>query len=310
MQSQALVFLLCAMYGSIFSFGKLALNYTSPLFLTGSRMCLAGLILLLYQFLFHRKGFILRKEHLWPLVWIAITGVYLTNALEFWGLQFMEAGKACFLYSFTPIATAILSYFWFGEKLTYQKLIGLSLGILGFIPILITHSSTEGHTGFLRLLSLAELAILGAAVATSIGWTLMRVMVKNHSYSSVMSNAITMLGGGIFSLIHSYFADGWTTLPVQEIYPFLGWMVFLCMLSNLICYNLHAHLLKKFTATYLSFAGLTQPIFAAFFGWIFLQEVMSLYFWISAFCVTVGLYMYYREELKQGHMVKPWSLRA
>lgn len=303
MQSQIFVFLLCALYGSVFSFGKLALEHTSPLFLTGTRMCLAGTILLLYQFMFNRKDFILRKEHFWPLIWIALTGVYLTNALEFWGLQYMEAGKACFLYSFTPIATAILSYFWFGEKLTYQKLLGLGLGILGFVPILVTHSSAETRAGAWGLLSLAELAILGAAVATSIGWTLMRIMVKNHHYSSVMSNALTMLLGGVFSLIHSYFEDGWAPLPIEGFYPFLGWMLVLCLVSNLISYNLHAHLLKKFTATYLSFAGLTQPIFAAFFGWIFLQEIMSLYFWISALCVTGGLYIYYREELRQGQIL-------
>ncbi len=303
---QCLLLLLCALYGLVFVLGKLTLEYASPLFITAARMTLAGLLLLAYQYIFHRKQFHIPKKLYRPIFIAGFTNIYLTNALEFWGLQFMEAAKACFLYSFCPIATALLSYFWFNEKITYQKWIGLLIGISGFLPVLIAHSGQEDVSGYFFFFSYSELAILGAALTASIGWMTMRVIVKGHGFSSAMANASTMLVGGIFALIHSLGTENWNPSPVADFFPFLGWFLSLTLVSNLISYNLNAYLLRFFTATYTSFAGLSQPFFAALFGWLLLHEVMSLHFWISLAAVSFGLYIYYREELKQGYMpVKP-----
>lgn len=296
------VLILCALYGLVFPLGKLTLEYAPPLFITGSRMLLAGILLLIYQFIFNRKNFTFKKEQLLPLFIIGLTNVYLTNAFEFWGLQFMEAGKACFIYSFSPIATALLSYIWFSEKITWKKWIGLGIGILGFIPILIANAGQEDISGRILFLSYAELAILAAAIFTSIGWLTMRVMVKHQNMSSASANGASMLIGGIFALCHSFAVEPWNPLPVTEMGPFLQWFLALTLVSNILAYNLNTVLLRHYTATYISFAGLSQPIFAAFFGWVFLNEVMSPYFWLSVFAVTCGLILYYREELKQGYI--------
>lgn len=297
-----LLLLLCALYGLVFVLGKLTLEYAPPLFITAARMALAGFLLLVYQYVFHPKQFHIPKKLYRPIFIAGFTNIYLTNALEFWGLQFMEAAKACFLYSFSPIATALLSYFWFSEKITYQKWIGLLIGISGFLPVLIAHSGQEDVSGYFFFFSYSELAILGAALAASIGWMTMRVMVKGHGFSSAMANASTMLVGGLFALIHSLGTENWNPSPVTDFLPFLGWFLALTLVSNLISYNLNAYLLRFFTATYTSFAGLSQPFFAAVFGWWLLHEVMSIHFWISFAAVSFGLYIYYREELKQGHM--------
>jgi drug/metabolite transporter (DMT)-like permease len=303
LQLQFLVLLLCALYGSVFTIGKITLEYAPPLFITGTRMLLAAFLLLLYQYLFHYKTFIFRREHFWPTIIMGFTSVYLTNALEFWGLQFMESGKACFIYGFSPIATALLSYLWFSEKLTTLKCIGLSLGLFGFLPILIAHSGNmEDLSGKIGFFSYAELAMLGAATTNAIGWMTMRVIIKDRGYTPVMANATSMSVGGMMALIHSFLVDNWAPTPVAmaDLWPFLESFLLLTLVSNIICYNLNSYLLRYFTATYLSFAGLSQPIFAAAFGYLFLNEVMSQYFWISFLAVSLGLYIYYQQELKQG----------
>jgi drug/metabolite transporter (DMT)-like permease len=297
---QFLVLLLCALYGSVFTFGKLALEYAPPLFITGSRMLLAGFLLLGYQFCFNRAEFRLQKQDWLPIFMIALTGVYLTNALEFWGLQFMETGKACFLYSFCPVATALMSYVWFKEKITTAKWIGLTIAVIGFIPILISDDLSD-FTFTLFFLSLAEAALLGAAVATSLGWLTMREIVKKRNFSAVMANGASMIIGGALALGHSWMVEPWDPFPVSNLQSFLPWFLCLTLVSNLICYNLHAYLLRSFTATYISFAGLSQPFFTALFGFLFLDEILSPYFWASAVPVTVGLYIYYQQELKLGH---------
>jgi len=298
------VFILCALYGSIFSIGKIALEYAPPAFLTGSRMLVAGLLLLLYQYIFNKKEYYFKKELLLPISLVAILGVYATNVLEFWGLQYMASSKACFIYSFSPIATALMSYFCFQEKITLQKWLGLLLGILGFIPVLLMPAPSETNIGTFCHLTYAELALLGAALATSIGWINMRAAVKKYNYSPVMVNALSMFLGGGISLVHSLCTENWSPSPILKVLPFSVVFIVLTLISNIICYNLHGFLLRFYTATYISFAGLSTPFFAALFGWMFLDEIMPLSFWVSVIFVSLGLYIYYKEELKQGHAPK------
>ena len=48
-----LIIIMYALFAASFSMGKLLLNHTSPIFLTGIRMLIAGPILLAYQFFSH-----------------------------------------------------------------------------------------------------------------------------------------------------------------------------------------------------------------------------------------------------------------
>ena len=51
------VFVLYALFASVFTIGKTALEYTEPLFLVGSRMALAGVIMLVYEGIRQRSLF-------------------------------------------------------------------------------------------------------------------------------------------------------------------------------------------------------------------------------------------------------------
>ena len=76
------------------------------------------------------------------------------------------------------------------------------------------------------------------------------------------------------------------------------------LVFNILCYNLYGFLLKKFTATFLSFIGLLSPIFASINGWLFLGESFSWVIFLSTGIVSMGLWIVYSAELKQGYIVK------
>jgi len=247
----------------------------------------------------HNPGqFKLSRGQLGPLVIIGICGVYLTNALEFWGLQFMESGRACFLYSFSPIITAVMSYLWLNERLNREKIVGLIIGILGFAPLLFNDPQVNTLNNPHFFISLGEWALLAAAVTTSVGLTYMRIAVKDKQVPALLGNGLSMCIGGACALGHSFFHDSWHPSPlIHADWHFVGWFALLTLVSNFLCYNLHAYLLRYFTATYIAFASLSCPFFAALFGWYFHREAMSHSFWLSLLIVSFGLYLYYREEL-------------
>jgi drug/metabolite transporter (DMT)-like permease len=306
------IFIVIAMYGiwsSMFSLAKLALQFSPPLFLTGARMALAGIILLGYLALTKRSSFKLRPQQWFSIALLAFFSIYLTNALEFWALQYLSAAKGCFIYSLSPFFAAFFSYLHFGEKITSRKAIGLSLGSLGILPVLISQTGGENPLSAFSLFSWPSLAMVGAALCSVYGWVLLRLIVKDQMISPLMANGSSMMIGSLFAFLHSYFVEPWAPIPVMStnLLPFFGWTLLMTFVSNILCYNLYGLMLKKFTATFLSFVGLLSPIFASLHGWLFLGEPLSLLIFLSTAFVCCGLWIVYSAELKQGYIVKTQS---
>ncbi len=291
------VILLYALFASVFTIAKTGLDYSQPLFFMGTRMAMAGVILLGYQYFFKREQFQIKRADLGRIFKLALFNIYLTNVCEFWGLQHLTSFKTCFIYSLSPFASALISYFVFSEKLNNKKWIGLVIGFLGFAPILLSQTASEAQTGHFLFLSWAEIAVITAAVSSVYGWILLSQLIKENGVSPVMANGLSMLIGGGMALIHSPFVETWNPVPVSEWIPFLGCACALIVISNLICYNLYGVLLKSYSATFMSFAGFTTPLFTALFGWVYLGEVITWPFYLSAGIVFLGLLMFYQQEL-------------
>lgn len=294
-----LVLLLYALFASVFTTAKLALFVSSPLFLIGFRMALAGVLML--GWCYFAKVYKKPKPMTWlRLALLGAINIYLTNALEVWGLQHLTSFKTCFIYSLSPYLSALFSYFLFSETLSKKKWIGLIIGCIGFVPILLSQTDQELATGSLWLFSWAELAVIGAVITSVLGWMLLQKLVKDDDLAPMQANGFSMLLGGVFALIHSPFVESWQPTPVTDWSIFMVWTVVLIITSNCIAYNLYGYLLKRFSATFMSFSGLSTPYFTALFGALFLQESLTMAFFISSFFVALGLGIFYLEELQKN----------
>ncbi len=301
------IFIVIAMYGvwsSMFSLAKCALQYSPPFFLTGFRMALAGMILLTYLGWRNRSSFKLTRKQWVSIGLLAVFSIYLTNVLEFWALQYLSAAKACFIYSLSPFFAAFFSYLHFGEKMNRRKAVGLGLGFLGIIPILTLQTGAEELLHAFSFFSWPTLAVMGAALCSVYGWVLLRLIVKDQMISPLMANGSSMMIGGILAFGHSFLIESWQPTPVAvgSFAPFLGWTLLMAFISNIVCYNLYGMMLKRYTATLLSFIGLLSPVFASFHGWLFLGESLSLMIFASTGIVCLGLWIVYGAELKQGYI--------
>jgi drug/metabolite transporter (DMT)-like permease len=300
-----LVFLLHSLFASIFTAAKLGLAHGEPFFLLGFRMVIASGILILYSFLRHSIDFKeIWTQHKKTLFGLALFNIYLTNGLEFWGLQYLTSAKTSFLYSLSPFFSAIFSYFCFKETLSHKKWLGLLVGFIGFIPILLPESVQEASLWELGFVSSAELSVMGAAAATIYGWVLMRQLIEK-GVSPLVANGISMGLGGLMALIHSLLTEHWNPTPV-----FGDWTVFSrsvlwqIIVSSLICYNLYGYLLRRYTVTFISFCAFIIPFMTALFGWFVMAEPLPAYFFISGGIVGSGLVLFYLEELKKEGMTR------
>ena len=291
-----LIILLYALFGSSFPICKVLLQYTTPLFLLGSRLLVAGPILLMYHSFVNKKRIYFKWKHFSYFAQLTVFGMYLNYLIRFWGLQDLPSSKVSFLFNLSPFFSALYSYLIFNERMTRLQWLGLAIGFTGLIPIMFTTTLAEQKLGEFLFISWQELAILTSVALHSYCWILIRKLVKDKAYTPMMVNGISMTCGGLMALATSMYVDG--PFPVTNVAGFLKWSVVIILISNIICHNLYAFLLRRYSATFLSFAGFLSPLFSALYGWGLLGETISWHFFASAVLVFIGLYLFYTHELK------------
>jgi drug/metabolite transporter (DMT)-like permease len=159
-----------------------------------------------------------------------------------------------------------------------------------------------------------------AATSAVYGWIVMKKLVVNKHYSPILVNGVGMLMGGLGALITSFgfeqkpllkCAHGasnmtgegmshlghWFCFSWHDFLMFFFFVTLLILVANVIFYNLYGFLLKKYTPTFLSLVGLLSPAFTAFLGWIFLGETVTWHFFVSLALVSLGAYIFYKDEL-------------
>ena len=309
-----LIFLLYMLFASTFTFSKAVLLYATPIFFVAVRMVVAGIILLLYCYFFSRKRQFLEKKDWGLFAQIILFHIYFAYVFEVTALVYLTSAKACLLYNLSPFVTALFSYFLFKERLTRIQWLGLIIGFAGFLPILMVQAPLEALVD--HFISLPELLMIFSTIAASYGWIIMKKLTNTHGYSPIFVNGVGMLGGGLLALITSFL---WEKTPrvygtesinyLNKILPitisseiagyimFFWYTLLLIIIGNVISYNLYGYLLARYSATFLSFAGFITPLFAALFGWFFLNEQVSWYFFTTVIIVFFGLYLFYKEEL-------------
>ncbi|MDP1836232.1 MAG: DMT family transporter [Chlamydiales bacterium] len=295
-----LIIVLYSLFASVFTIAKIGLGYTQPFFFVGTRMVFAGVLMLAYMWFTNPNSVKIHRGTVKRLLALAFFNIYLTNAMEFWGLKYLTSFKTCFIYSLSPFMAALFSFLVFDERMTNRKWIGLSIGFMGFVPILFQMGGQDAEMIYGGIFSLPELAVVVAAIASSYGWIVMRQLIREDGYHPMIANGFSMLVGGFFALAHSGLAETWQPFPVTDYVVFTECTLLLVLISNILAYNLYGFLLKRFTATFLSFSGFMCPLLAAFFGWLVLGETITLMFMSSAAVVFAGLIVFYQEELRIG----------
>jgi len=301
-----LVFCMYLLFATTFTLAKAVLSFITPILFIGIRMIIAGTLMLSY----HRAYSIYpiripRKD--WGLFAQGILFIiFCAYVFEFWALQYIDSGKASLFFNLSPFITALIAYFIWHERLTKFQLIGMAIGFLGFIPLMYCMPSTLDISGqCVAFVGLPELVLFVSVISFAYGWIIIKELVVVRSYSTLVVNGISMLGGGMLALITSFLLEGKPHLIAatghqwEAAVKVAGYMGALILISNVICYNLYAYLLREYTATFLSFAGFTTPFFAVLLGVLFLGETVTLEICVTAGLVALGLFIFYKDEFRR-----------
>lgn len=301
------VLILNFLYALVFPIGKIAVEkYTTPLFLTATRMLLGSLIIFAIQFKFKKNSITLPRNLVWPLLCGAFFCYYLTNALEFWALDYLSATRVCIIYNLYPFVTILFSYIYTKEKLSYKRWGALMIGLIGSMPILLLKSSVPaGITKtYIGLPYLPELAVLASTVFYAYGWLSIQKVLVEDKYDYNMASCITMIFAGIMAISHSFLIDKWHPLPIYSLSGFILTVGGITLIFNVIYNALYFRALKTYSLTFLSFTGFIDPLFTSVFDFLFFGIVISWHFYLSFVFTFIGFYLLYKTEMESQVKVK------
>lgn len=274
-----LLLTLAAIWGSSFLFIKIGVETIPPATLTAGRLVLAAAVMTGVALLARQS--LPRHRRVWLLIAMAaLFGNVLPFTLISWGEETVDSGVAAILMAVMPLTTVLLAHlFTHDESLTWQKAVGVCLGLLGLIILI-------GPAKLVRLGddTVRQLAIAGAAFCYGVN-----ALVTKHLIAlpkRVLAAAITSLSA-IIMIPASIVADApWTIVPSDGS---LFAMILLGLLHTAIATLIMFAIVRRQGASFFSQMNFLTPLVGVFLGAAILVERPPANAYIALAIVLAGI---------------------
>ena len=217
----------------------------------------------------------------------ALVGAVLYGALGFgaafafayWGLQRVSAGFGAVFLATVPLLTFGFALVHRQERFRWDGLIGGVFAIAGMTVIF-----REGIGAGVPFSSL--LALFAAAVCFAETGIVVKAFPRVHPVSM---NAIGLGVGGLMLLVLA-FAYG-ESLVVPELARTWFAQVYLVLLGSVVAFTLYVFVLRRWTASAVSYEGVLIPIVAILLASWLQDEEITLTFAAGSVLVLIGVYV-------------------
>lgn len=258
-------------------------SYIKPFGLNFIRILITTILLWLLYFL-KKKKFRIDKSDIGRFLVCALTGIVINQLLFIKGLSMTYSIHASLLMLITPILIVVIAAIMLKEGVTFNKIIGLMLGIFG-AAILIANRQNSG-TG--NNVLLGDTLIILNAVSYSFYFILVKPLMKKYEAITVIRILFTM---GLFIALpfcwKEFNAIPWSIYTYKE-FEILGLIViggtFFAYLFNV--YGIK-HLGPAVSGSYIY----SQPIFATVIAIVFLGEKLEWYKTVAGLLIFSGVYI-------------------
>ena len=208
--------------------------------------------------------------------------------LESNALRFTTSSQAGVISASVPLMVGVGAWLFLGESVTGRTIIGLVLSLAGVFGLTMLEGS-GGPAENPWLGNTMELAAMAAAAANMI-------LIKQLClrYSPWTLTAMQVVAGAIFFSPGLLFIPGWNS-GVWNLGLILT-MVFLGALVTLGAFGFYNWGMSRIPAGRASVFINLVPVTAVFFGWILLEESLSLWQCLAAGVVVAGVWLSQRPR--------------
>lgn len=272
------LFSAAAIWGATFLCNEIALADFSPIAIAAYRIMLAALLVLMICY--WRGQYVpYERKALALMAGIGVLNSVVPFMLIGWGQLSIDSSTTGILLASSPFATLLLSHFMTqDDRFAWNKLLGLCLGFLG-VCVLLGKGLQQGSGSFTGML---------AVVAAGCCYALSSILIRKlGSVPSLALAAGTLFWGGVVMLPILL----WLDPPWQQGYrsSTLLAVLFLAVGPTAIGYVLRAQIVKLNGAVFMSNVGYLIPLFAVFWGWLFLSNQPTRAMMLALCLILAGI---------------------
>ena len=283
-------------WGGTFIAGRILAGSVGPFSASFLRFVIASIVLLILVWRMEGRIPLPAKRNLFSIFLLGLSGVFLYNFCFFKGLQYIEAGRASVIVANNPIFIALFSAYFFKEKLTLLKIIGIIISILGAVIVI-----TKGDFLFLFQGSIGpgELYIF-ATVASWVVYSLIgKALMKD--ISAVLSVTYSVLAGTVLLLIPA-FLEGLGSTVFS--YTSIDWLclTYLGVFGTVIAFIYYYQGIISIGATKAGLFINFVPISGVILSYFFLGEKIALSLLIGLAFVCFGIYLTNRKTAEEKRL--------
>ena len=261
------------------------IEFVPPISLAFWRWAIVFIILLPFTYLPLKKNFkILIKEYK-KLFFLGAMGCGVCGAFPFLAGETTTVTNMGIIYTSSPIFIILISAFFFGEKISLAKMIGLVACLSGVFLIII-----KGDLDLLLNLNftIGDIWMLAA----SIGWALYSVYLFYWKSNLPIFQRFTLVAFfGAVSLFPFYIFEEIMIKKTLFNSDFFVWAIFAAVSPGIIAFSMYTYVQKKLGASLTGFTLYIFTIYAAIYGYLFFDEKLETYHYVGTILVFFGVYL-------------------
>lgn len=278
-----------SLWGIMYVAGKYVMGYISPFLTLWLRYLIAFVVLFIISFIYKKER--LRKEDILFLFILSLTGHFISLGAAFIGTFFTTAQLGALIATTPPIFTVILASLILKEKITYRKLISITLAMLGIIISL--DVNFEG--GNLKTFIPGVLLLLTGAIAWGVYTILLRKAQYSITYLTTYTTGISFI---LFTPIMLF------TFNVEELPQLVNGsviysLIYLGIFATAVAFFLWNKGIERVEASTGSIFTFFNAIAGGFFGWLLLKEPLTWNYYIGCLLVFVAIVIVLYREPEQ-----------
>ncbi|MNK53734.1 putative inner membrane transporter YedA [compost metagenome] len=280
-------------WGTTFLGIRVAVETIPPWFVTSIRQGLAGLIMMIIL-LFKKElkwiGWENLKHQLVPSILMIVIANGFTTVAE----QTVPSGLASVISAMSPILIFLGSILFKLQKPSLKGFVGVIIGFSGVVFIF-----KDGLGSFLdadyrigmMFMGFAITAWAGGTIYTKLHGNKSKNIVLNLFYQFTMASCIQIVLAFIFS--PTIDVNLWSSKSILA-------ALYLSIFGSVIAFFSYNYALKHVTPVQVSILAYINTIIAVFFGWLILDEKITIDFIIATILIILGVFIinYKKKEKK------------
>lgn len=264
----ALVAVLCLLWGSTWIVIREGLRDLPPFTSAGVRFAVAGVLMIVVALMVgRREGGTKPSTKLWVLLGVLNFGV--SYGIVYWTESVLPSGLVAVLWGVFPMLMAVCGHLFLpGERLHGMQWLGFVGGFAGLVLLFLTDLQEFGPEGVP-----AAMILLVSPVVSAIGTTVVKRIGGNTN--SLLLNRNAMLLGAVLLLAVGAVTERearieWTPLAVFSV-------AYLAVAGTVLTFGIYFWLLRYADAHRLSLIAYVTPMIALFLGWLIDSEPVTAY---------------------------------